>query len=135
MLYVKLVLKNYITKELLFYAWLDLKSKQKYFFYYFDPYFSEPLSLSWFSITSILLKKGSYKFLGSIVLFKKNNFSRKNVLGLEKTKILEKTFLFLLALYFSKNIFLQNINLTECLRLFFKQYIYINLYQFILTKV
>ena len=118
MLNLDLNLKKYITRELLYYIWVDLKLRQKYFFYYFNVSFVDPLSQYWFYKTSKLLKKGCYGFSGNIFVRKKNFFSRKSFLGLIKFKILENTFLFLFLLIMSENFYLKSFNLTECLRLF-----------------
>lgn len=111
-------IKKFITKELLYYAWIDLKSKRKYFFYYFDIFFLDPLNKSWFCKTSNLLRKGVYKFSTNGVLSKRYQFSKKMILGLIKSKVLENTFSFLISLYLSKTVSLRSINLTECLCLY-----------------
>jgi hypothetical protein len=111
-------IKKFITKELLYYSWIDLKSKRKYFFYYFDIFFLDPLNKSWFRKTSNLLRKGVYKFSTNGVLSKRYLFSKKMILGLIKLKVLENAFSFLISLYLSKTVSLRNINLTECLCLY-----------------
>lgn len=114
--------KKFITKNLLYFIWLDLKLKRKYFFYYFDTFFSDPLSQSWFSKTSDLLKNGYYKYNDNVILSKVNHFSKKMILGLMKDKVLENTFLFICLLQLSRNFFFKSINLTECVCLLLKQW-------------
>jgi hypothetical protein len=114
--------KKFITKNLLYYVWLELKLKRRYFFYYFDPFFSDPLSQSWFYKTSDLLKNGYYQYNNNVILSKVKHFSKKIILGLMKTKVLENTFLFICLLQLSKNIIFKSINLTECVCLLLKQY-------------
>jgi hypothetical protein len=118
MLAFELSLKKFVTKELLYYSWVAIKSKQKFFFYFSIP-FSDPLTKYWFYKISDLLQKRSYKFSSNIVVNKRNSFSRAMVLGLIKAKVFENAFLFLFLLHISDTISFQTINLTECLRLYF----------------
>jgi hypothetical protein len=115
MIFVKVNLKKFITKELLYYTWIDLKAKRRYFFYYFDLFLLDPLSPSWFCRTSSLLKNESYQFRTAIILSRKNHSSKKIILGLIKSKILENALSFLFLLHLSGTIYLKSINLTKCL--------------------
>jgi hypothetical protein len=111
-------IKKFITKELLYYAWIDLKLKRKYFFYYLDVFFFDPLNRSWFFKTASLLKRGLYQFPNNVILNKRYQFSKKLVQVLIKSKVLENVFSFLILISFSKTMFFKSINLTECLCLY-----------------
>lgn len=119
----KINLRKLITTELLNYSWLDLKYKQKHLFNFFDIRFSEPLSRNWLNKISLLLTSRNYIFYSlanTSKNFSKNSsiFSfRKGLLKILKFKILENAFLLLIKSYLFRSTLLQNINLTECLRL------------------
>jgi len=118
MLQPRLNLRRMITGDLLYYSWVDIKFRQKYLFRYFSSKSSEPLSKSWFYKTAFLLRRGVYNFQKVYLNYKQVFNSKRNILGVLKTKILENAFLLILKfVFYKKKTFLQNINLTECLRL------------------
>ena len=119
MKFLVLSIKKSITSDFLYYSWINLKNKKDSLFDSTKLQWTEPLSKSWFNKASKLIKEGNYVYS----TYDASNlsyirFSRKKLfLHRLKNKIVENAFLILIKLRFSNNLYLNNINLTECLRL------------------
>lgn len=119
MKFSSLRLKDLITSNLLYYSWVDLKSKKKGLFDSKESIYFEPLSKYWFDKTSLLIRSGNYAYNSTSVLIY-DDFARsykKIFMRKLKNKVLENAFLILLRPYFLNSSNLEDINLTECLRL------------------
>lgn len=114
-----LKLKNSVTSELLYYSWINLKNNNEGLFESKASSFLEPLSKYWFDKASSLIRNGTYRYtINNILKTGSLAYSyKKTFLGKLKNKIIENAFLLLLKPYFSFGSNLENINLTECLRL------------------
>jgi hypothetical protein len=115
-------LKSLITREFLYYSWIDLKNKEKSFYSSSKVWVLEPLSKAWFEKTSFLIRRGDFIYnQKKISGFNKFFFIRKKLsLRKVKNKIIENAFLILLKPYFSDSSFIKDLNLTECVRLFIR---------------